>query len=125
MEVKSLIKIARKFWQEFFFIIPVGIFLIDMFTGHPEMFKDWLGIATICFHLILFICLIGHFFWRNTALSFTLILFAGLYSMFWIFASIYMLIENSNKIIPTAILIIALFSIFPIFTMTEKNVVTK
>ncbi len=86
------------------------------------MFEDWLGIATICFHLILFTCLIIQFFWKNTVLSFILILFVGLYSMFWIFASIYMLIENPNKMLSTAILTVALFSIFPALIMTVKKI---
>lgn len=122
MEIKSLIKTARKVWPELFFIIPVGIFLINMFIMHPEMFEDWLGIATICFHLILFTCLIIQFFWKNTVLSFILILFVGLYSMFWIFASIYMLIENPNKMLSTAILTVALFSIFPALIITVKKI---
>jgi hypothetical protein len=116
MKIKSLIS---KFWQELFFIIPVVIFLIDTVIG-SKIFEDWLGITTYCFHLFFLIFLIRQFFNVNKILSFILIIFVGLYSMFWIFASLYMVMENSNKILPTILLIVALFSIFPVITLIGK-----
>lgn len=125
MKRKGWMKTGRRFWQEIFFIIPVSVFLIHMFIGYPEIFKDWLGIATIGFHLILLFSLISQFFWRRTALSFILILCVGLYSMFWIFASLFMLIKNSDKVIPTIIFSVSLFSLFPAITMTVKKMVPR
>jgi len=118
------LKSTLKFWQEIIFVAPIGIFLtgmlIDVFKGQPSMFDDALGIATFCFLLILFICLIGQFFWKNTVLSFILTPILVLYSLFWVFVSIAMPRDNPYNNLRIVVLISALFFIFAAITMPIK-----
>ena len=120
MKEESLKRKVLRSWQEIFFIIPIGIFLFDVLIGQPKIFYDGLGIATFCFHLVLFIYLVGQLFWKSVVLSSIFSPFVVLYSIFWIFSSVYMLIANSDKILYTAIFFLTIFSIFPAFTMLRK-----
>jgi hypothetical protein len=127
--MKSL-KSMLRFWQEIFFIIPMGIILIvmvsDVFMRQTSMFDDGLGIATFCFLLILFICLIGQLFWKNEVVSLCITPLLVLYSLFWIFVSFAMPkyiaydIPNPNNHLRPVILIVALFLLFAAITMPRK-----
>ena len=129
MKTKSL-KSVLKFWQEILFVVPIGILLVvmvsDVFMRQTSMFDDGLGIATFCFLLFLFICLIGQFFWKNENLSICLTPLLVLYSLFWVFVSIYLLIEHSKKVplieilIMVLFLVLALFLVFAAITMPRK-----
>ena len=124
--MKSL-KSVLKFWQEIVFVIPVGILLtvmlIDMLKGRSI---DALGIATACLHVVLFICLVGQFIWKNETLAVVLRPFLALYSLFWVFVSyampryIALDVPNPNNYLQPVILIVALFLIFAAITMPGK-----
>ena len=123
----KLLKSALKFWQEIVFMIPVGIlmtiFLVDVLNGR---FIDGLGIAIICFHAVLFVCLVGQFFWKNGTLALCLTPLLVLYSLFWIFVSYAMPryidynVPNPNNYLRPVLLISALFLIFAAITMSKK-----
>jgi hypothetical protein len=90
------------------------------------MLKDGIGIATFCFLAVLFICLVGQFFWKNATLSMLLAPLLFLYSLFWIFVSYAMPryidydVPNPNNYLRPVILIGALFLVFAAITMPKK-----
>lgn len=120
MEIRSFVTTTIKFWQEIVFVIPVGIFLIDLFIGHPEMFDEVFDIAIICFHLVLFICLVGQFFWKNRKVAIVLTPFLLLYSFFGVFVSYAMPKDNPYSHLRILILILALFFVVATISMLEK-----
>ena len=124
MTVKLLVKTTLKFWQEIVFVIPIGFFLIvlliDVFNGRFGMFDDLLCIATVCFHVIIFICLVGQFFWKNETLGVILTPFLLLYSLFLIFAYYAMPKDNPNDHLRHVLLIGALFLVFAVISMWRK-----
>ena len=118
------LKSALKFWQEIIFMIPIGIsiivFFIDIYNG--RIFKDGLNIAIVCFHVILFICIVGQFFWKNGTLSTCLAPLLVLYSLFWAFAFFAMPMANpiEHVYLRPVLVICALFFIFAAITMPNK-----
>ena len=120
--MKSL-KLVLKFWQEIIFMIPVGIsiivMLIDIYNGR---INDGLGIVISCFHVILFICIIGQLFWKNEALSICLTPLLVVYSLFWVFAFYAMPMTNpiEHVYLRPVLIICALFFVFVAITMPIK-----
>ena len=125
MKTQSL-KSALKFWQEIFFMIPVGIsifiMVMDIYKDNGRFNIDWLGIATFCFHVILFICIVGQFFWKNGTLSKYLAPILVLYSFFWAFAFFAMPMSNpvEHAFLRPVLVFFALFLVFVASTMPRK-----
>ena len=117
-------KSVQKFWQEIVFMIPVGIsiivMLIDIYNG--RIINDGLGIATFFSHVILFICIVGQFFWKNGTLSICLAPLLILYSLFWVFAFFAMPMTNpiEHVYLRPVLIICALFLVFVAITMPGK-----
>ena len=118
------VKSALKFWQEIIFMIPVGISIIVMLNdiNNGRLINDGLGIATFCFHVILLICIVGQFFWKNATLSICLTPLLVLYSLFWAFAFFAMPMSNpiEHVYLRTVLVICALFLVFVAITMPRK-----
>ena len=116
-------KSVKKFWQEIIFMIPIGIsiivMLIDIYNGR---INDGLGIAISCFHVILFICIVGQLFWKNGTLSICLAPLLVLYSLFWVFAFYAMPMANpiEHVYLRPVLIICALFFVFVAITMSSK-----
>ena len=120
--MKSL-KSVMKFWQEIVFMIPVGISIAVMLIDiHNGRINDGGGIVVFCLHVILFICLVGQFFWKNKTLAIVLTPLLVLYSFFWIFAFYAMPMSNpkENLYLRPVLMICALFLFFVAITMFQK-----
>jgi len=88
MDIKSL-KSALKFWQEIVFIVPLGILVTWSIIN---VFWNDIYFHIYIVFLLLFICLIGQFFWKNISLAMMLAAVLGL-------GSIYMMIGWFAEII--------------------------
>ena len=124
MKVNLLIKKALIFWQEIILLIPIGWFLvtlfIDIYNGSLGMFDDWISIAAVCFHVIIFISLVGQFFLKNKTFGYILSFLLVLYSLFWIFASLAMPKTNPGNHLRPVIIIVSIFLVFAAITMSIK-----
>ena len=121
--MKSL-KSAQNFWQEIFFMIPIGVSIIVMLIdiSNGRLINDWLGIAIFCFHITLFFCLVGQFFWKNGTLSMCLAPLLVLYSLFWFFAFFAMPMSNPKEhaYLRPVLMVCALFFVIVAITMPKK-----
>ena len=121
--MKSL-KSAQNFWQEIFFMIPIGVSIIVMLIdiSNGRLINDGLGIVTFCFHAILFFCLVGQFFWKNGTLSICLAPILVLYSLFWVFAFFAMPMSNPKEhaYLRPVLMVCALLFVIVAITMHNK-----
>ncbi|MBL7736749.1 MAG: hypothetical protein JNL51_14925 [Chitinophagaceae bacterium] len=108
------------FWQETAFVIPLGILLIEMTANHSIAFRQIIDTICFCFFLILFVCLIGQFFWKNQALAVTLSILLGASSLLLFFAALYALNTSPEHLTSIAMLILALFLVIAAITMPYK-----
>jgi len=84
MKMKSL-QSALKFWQEIFFIIGLGFLVFGMTMNAAVAFKQGINIVFYCIFILLIMCLIGQFFWKNFVLALWLAVIFGLSSLYMIF----------------------------------------
>ena len=89
------LKLLLKFWQEIVFLIPIGILIGgQMITmDFSAVFHFWFFHSML---LLVFICLIGQFYWKNLILGIFLALVLGLFSGYMILAAWSDLIKMTN-----------------------------
>ena len=80
------LKSALKFWQEIIFIIAIGILFFGMTINISAAFHQVINIVFYCMLLLMLICLIGQFYWKNLILGFFLAIVLGLASGYMILA---------------------------------------
>ena len=116
----KLLKSMLKFWQEIAFIISLGILLIDMSARFSVVFQQLFSIICFCSFLVLLICLIGQFFWKNVALSCVLSIILGLSSFVFIFMCLSFLYTSPKIITGVAMLVFGVFLVIAAITMPIK-----
>ena len=83
------LKTVLKFWQEIVFIIAIGIIVFGITMNMKVSFQHVGNIIFYCIFVLLLVCLVGQFFWKNFALSLWLAVILGLGSMYMIIAILY------------------------------------
>ena len=84
VNMKSL-KTALKFWQEIVFIIGLGWLVSGITLNAAVAFKQGINIVFYCIFILLIMCLIGQFFWKNFVLALWLAVMFGLSSLYMTF----------------------------------------
>lgn len=78
------IKSILKFWQEILFVIAIGIMVFKTTMNITMAFQQVANIIFYFLFIILIICLIGQFYWKNRDLGLQLAFMLGFGSI-WMF----------------------------------------
>jgi hypothetical protein len=95
MKSKSL-KLVLKFWQEIIFIIGLGILVGGITMNIANSFQYTINIVFYCLFVLLLICLIGQFYWKNRTLSLCLSGILGIGSFYMFLAVMSDLVKMTN-----------------------------
>jgi len=95
MKIK-LLNSALKLWQETIFIIALGILVGGITMNISISFQYKINIVFYCLFVLLLICLIGQFYWKNLALALWLSVILGLGSAYMILAALSDLVKMTN-----------------------------
>ena len=85
--MKSL-KAVLKFWQEIVFIIMLGMWIGGITMNTSVYFQHTISIFFYCMFILLLVCLVGQFYWKNFALGLCLAIISGLGSAYMILAAL-------------------------------------
>jgi len=95
MKIKSLNSVL-KFWQETIFIIALGILVGGITMNISISFQYKINIVFYCLFVLLLICLVGQFYWKNLALALWLAVILGLGSAYMILAALSDLVKMTK-----------------------------
>jgi uncharacterized membrane protein len=91
------VKSALRFWQETVFIIAIGTMVFGITMNITVAFQQAINIFFYFIFIVLIICLIGQFYWKNVVLGLYLAVLMGFGSL-WMFAAVLSDFGKINKI---------------------------
>ena len=92
----KLLKSVLKFWQEIVFIIALGILVGGITMNISISFQYGINIVFYCLFVLLIVCLIGQYYWKNLALALWLAVILGLGSAWMVLAALSDLVKMTN-----------------------------
>jgi len=92
-KLKSLLK----FWQEIVFIVVLGRSVLLITIDISEAFQHFFNIVFFCIFILMLICILGQFFWKNPTLALWLALLLGAGSIWMTIASLSNLLRMSTE----------------------------
>ena len=92
----KLLKSALYFWQEIIFVIVLGVLVVGITMNISISFQYKINIVFYSLFVLLLICLIGQFYWKNLVLSLWFAVIFGLGSAYMILAALSDLVKMAN-----------------------------